>query len=426
MGDIVKKGQILAIVEAMKLMNDIESDFDGEVAEILVSERLADSDFFAQRFHPVPAVYVGFGQEAVPFGVFIERGDFPSLFLAPFVEFFHIELMDPRGEIYRHGVHGVFIDEADSDDGGFFFPCASGVRIHMVHEASGVLFKVLHCGFVDEEQSFVFVARRRDGEALDFVREDPAAGEKVERQIDSAFRSLRKEKVQTVEDIRFHVERIFRFLVHHVVVEVVNTDQVVAGRRVFVKTPADVVPVGSGDVLIVDSEETDLFAGAFFKFKMIAYRLHKTVFAGGGVHEERKVDGASFFRQTGLGGNGNPVFVCGDDDGIFFFERGRAVAECCADDHPDGFSVAGEAQFADSSAGEGDRGCIESDFRGFVFRRPGDFRFRDPARVPEVRDVAAAENFFGNNFFIDKKSVGFHRYFPDRRIVFPFPGDGVE
>lgn len=35
-GDNVKKGQILAIVEAMKLMNDIESDFDGEVAEILV------------------------------------------------------------------------------------------------------------------------------------------------------------------------------------------------------------------------------------------------------------------------------------------------------------------------------------------------------------------------------------------------------
>ena len=32
----LKKGQILAIVEAMKLMNDIESDFDGEVAEILV------------------------------------------------------------------------------------------------------------------------------------------------------------------------------------------------------------------------------------------------------------------------------------------------------------------------------------------------------------------------------------------------------
>lgn len=35
-GDHVKKGQIVAIVEAMKLMNDIESDFDGVVAEILV------------------------------------------------------------------------------------------------------------------------------------------------------------------------------------------------------------------------------------------------------------------------------------------------------------------------------------------------------------------------------------------------------
>lgn len=35
-GDRVKKGQVLAIVEAMKLMNDIESDFDGEIAEIYV------------------------------------------------------------------------------------------------------------------------------------------------------------------------------------------------------------------------------------------------------------------------------------------------------------------------------------------------------------------------------------------------------
>ena len=33
-GDQVKKGQTLAIVEAMKLMNEIESDFDGKVAEI--------------------------------------------------------------------------------------------------------------------------------------------------------------------------------------------------------------------------------------------------------------------------------------------------------------------------------------------------------------------------------------------------------
>lgn len=35
-GDTVKKGQVLAIVEAMKLMNEIESDFDGEVVEIYV------------------------------------------------------------------------------------------------------------------------------------------------------------------------------------------------------------------------------------------------------------------------------------------------------------------------------------------------------------------------------------------------------
>ena len=35
-GDSVKTGQILAIVEAMKLMNDIESDFSGTVVDVLV------------------------------------------------------------------------------------------------------------------------------------------------------------------------------------------------------------------------------------------------------------------------------------------------------------------------------------------------------------------------------------------------------
>jgi acetyl-CoA carboxylase biotin carboxyl carrier protein len=35
-GTPVKKGQVLCIVEAMKLMNEIESDIDGTVAEILV------------------------------------------------------------------------------------------------------------------------------------------------------------------------------------------------------------------------------------------------------------------------------------------------------------------------------------------------------------------------------------------------------
>lgn len=35
-GDHVKKGQTLGIVEAMKLMNHIESEYDGTVTEILV------------------------------------------------------------------------------------------------------------------------------------------------------------------------------------------------------------------------------------------------------------------------------------------------------------------------------------------------------------------------------------------------------
>ena len=37
-GKRVKKGDVLYIVEAMKLMNEIESEFDGEVAEILVKD----------------------------------------------------------------------------------------------------------------------------------------------------------------------------------------------------------------------------------------------------------------------------------------------------------------------------------------------------------------------------------------------------
>lgn len=35
-GDIVKKGQVLCIVEAMKLMNEIEAETDGKVVKILV------------------------------------------------------------------------------------------------------------------------------------------------------------------------------------------------------------------------------------------------------------------------------------------------------------------------------------------------------------------------------------------------------
>lgn len=35
-GDKVKKGQVVVIVEAMKLMNEIESEFDGVIKEVLV------------------------------------------------------------------------------------------------------------------------------------------------------------------------------------------------------------------------------------------------------------------------------------------------------------------------------------------------------------------------------------------------------
>lgn len=46
-GDTVKKGQVIGIVEAMKLMNEIESPFDGVIEEILVENKSM----------------VGFGQE---------------------------------------------------------------------------------------------------------------------------------------------------------------------------------------------------------------------------------------------------------------------------------------------------------------------------------------------------------------------------
>ena len=35
-GDSVKKGQVLGIIEAMKLMNEIESEFDGVIEAVLV------------------------------------------------------------------------------------------------------------------------------------------------------------------------------------------------------------------------------------------------------------------------------------------------------------------------------------------------------------------------------------------------------
>ena len=35
-GDIVKKGDVLCIIEAMKLMNEINAERDGEILEVLV------------------------------------------------------------------------------------------------------------------------------------------------------------------------------------------------------------------------------------------------------------------------------------------------------------------------------------------------------------------------------------------------------
>jgi acetyl-CoA carboxylase biotin carboxyl carrier protein len=35
-GDVVKKGQPVCIIEAMKLMNEIESEVEGEIIECLV------------------------------------------------------------------------------------------------------------------------------------------------------------------------------------------------------------------------------------------------------------------------------------------------------------------------------------------------------------------------------------------------------
>ncbi len=42
-GDKVHKGQVVCIVEAMKLMNEIESEFDGEIVEVCVkNEEVVD------------------------------------------------------------------------------------------------------------------------------------------------------------------------------------------------------------------------------------------------------------------------------------------------------------------------------------------------------------------------------------------------
>ncbi len=41
LGDLVKKGQVICIVEAMKLMNEIESDVDGRIVKTCVEDGAA-------------------------------------------------------------------------------------------------------------------------------------------------------------------------------------------------------------------------------------------------------------------------------------------------------------------------------------------------------------------------------------------------
>ncbi|HEX6986509.1 MAG TPA: acetyl-CoA carboxylase biotin carboxyl carrier protein [Planctomycetaceae bacterium] len=52
-GSSVKKGQVLCIVEAMKLMNEIEAEFDGKVVAILVENGQA-VEFGEALFHIEP------------------------------------------------------------------------------------------------------------------------------------------------------------------------------------------------------------------------------------------------------------------------------------------------------------------------------------------------------------------------------------
>mgnify|MGYP000448945595 CR=1 FL=1 len=67
-GDRVKKGQVIGIVEAMKLMNEIESDFDGKVAEIYVENGQAVAEFLEK--HPKVA-YVNY--PGLPSSKYYER-----------------------------------------------------------------------------------------------------------------------------------------------------------------------------------------------------------------------------------------------------------------------------------------------------------------------------------------------------------------
>jgi acetyl-CoA carboxylase biotin carboxyl carrier protein len=53
-GTAVKKGQVLCIVEAMKLMNELEAEVDGKVAEIFV-QNATPVEFGEKLFRIEPA-----------------------------------------------------------------------------------------------------------------------------------------------------------------------------------------------------------------------------------------------------------------------------------------------------------------------------------------------------------------------------------
>jgi acetyl-CoA carboxylase biotin carboxyl carrier protein len=52
-GSVVKKGQIICVIEAMKLMNEIESEWDGKIVEILV-ENAQPVEYGEPLFHIEP------------------------------------------------------------------------------------------------------------------------------------------------------------------------------------------------------------------------------------------------------------------------------------------------------------------------------------------------------------------------------------
>ena len=52
-GSTVKKGETLCIIEAMKILNEIESDKEGTISKILIEEEITPKDFFIKEMQEV-------------------------------------------------------------------------------------------------------------------------------------------------------------------------------------------------------------------------------------------------------------------------------------------------------------------------------------------------------------------------------------